>query len=240
MGDEHDPDQLPPGAVAGVPVPDADDLPPLVDPDPAGRTPPIDECGEPLVRLEEGPRIRLLNLYRRDGWAGTSDDVWLRAEVADRLAAAAASLPDGWGLAVFDGWRSPTTVRALYEHFYGPGSTLPPGFLADPDDADTVPPHTTGGAVDVTLTWRGTALALGTVFDDFTPPAHLRSLEGGTTRGADDDSRALRRLLHAHLGAQGFVGLAEEWWHVSFGDQHWAAVTGAPAARYGAIEPSSP
>ena len=205
----HDPDQPPPGAVAGVEVPPAEDLPPLVDPDARGRTVGIVECDEPLVRLVEGPRLRLLNLYRRDGWTGTSDDVWLRAGVAERLLAAASSLPDDWGLAVFDGWRSPATVRALYEHFYGPGSTLPPGFLADPDDPDVVPPHTTGAAVDLTLTWRGTALALGTVFDDFTPAAHLRSLEAPPPGGPDDPSRALRRLLHAHLAPQGFVGLAE-------------------------------
>ncbi|UDY35247.1 M15 family metallopeptidase [Dermatobacter hominis] len=239
MADEpgHDPDHPPPGAVAGIEVPDADDLPPLVDPDGGGRTPDVAECDEPMVRMDEGPRLRLLNLYRRDGWDGTADDVWLRAGVADRLRAAASSLPDDWGLAVFDGWRSPTTVRALYEHFYGPGSTLPPGFLADPDDPAVVPPHTTGAAVDVTLTWRGTALALGTVFDDFTPAAHLRSLEERPAGATDDGSRALRRLLHAHLAPQGFVGLAEEWWHVSYGDQHWAAVTGAPCARYGPTRP---
>ncbi len=229
----HDPDHPPPASVPALAVPDADGLPSLVDPDTGGRAPGIAECGEPLVRLTEGPRLRLLNLYRRDGWAGTSDAVWLRAGVADRLLAAAASLPDGWGLAVFDGWRSPVTVRALYEHFYGPGSTLPPGFLADPDDPDRVPPHTTGAAVDVTLTWQGTALALGTVFDDFTPAAHLRSLED-----SDDPSRALRRLLHAHLAPQGFVGLAEEWWHVSYGDQHWAAVTGELSAPYGPTSPA--
>ncbi len=229
-----------------VPVPPAGSLPPLEDPPgsdgvpgddaaPGGSTP-IDDGGEPLVELAVDDRLQLLNLYRADGWPGTSDRVLLRAGVADRLADAAASLPDGFGLAVFDGWRSPATVRALHDHFYGPGSTLEPGFLADPDDPDVVPPHGTGGAVDVTLTWDGRALALGTCFDDFTPRAHLRSLEVGTD-DLDGASRVLRRLLHRHLGAAGFVGLREEWWHVSYGDQRWAAATGAPAAIYGLALP---
>lgn len=234
-------DQVDPATVDGLPLPEAGELPPLVDPTPLAPDagpPPIVETGEVLVQLAADDRITLLNLYRRDGWAGTDDRVWLRQGVATRLSAAAATLPDGFGLAVYDGWRSPMTVRALYEHFYGPDSTLPPGFLADPDNPHVVPPHTTGAAVDVTLTWRGTALALGTVFDDFTDAAHLRSLEDAVGTSHEIPSRALRRLLHDRLGAQGFVGMAEEWWHVSWGDQHWAAVTGSTAAPYGPTAPS--
>ncbi len=227
-------------------------LAPLADPV-AARRPgavaiPDDGLGsaDPLVELATTDRITLLNLYRfdplggPDGWTGTDDRMWLRAEVAGRVTAAAESLPDGFGLALYDTWRSPETVRALYEHFYGPDSTLTPGFLADPDDPSIVAPHTTGAAVDLTLTWRGTALALGTVFDDFTDASHLRSLE----HLADDLTRPgwlaanLRRLLHRHLAEQGFVAMTEEWWHVSWGDQDWAAVNDLPTARYGAALPA--
>ena len=215
----------------GVPVPEA---PPLSDP-PVADPPPIAERGEPLVAVGPSERVALLNLYFAAGWDGTHPTVWLRAEVARRLEAAARSLPAGFGLAVYDGWRSPQTIRALYEHFYGPGSDLPPGFLADPDDPAVVPPHVTGAAVDVTLTWEGRALALGTCFDDFGPRAHLRALED---ERAGDAARGLRRLLHRHLSGAGFVGLREEWWHVSFGDQRWAAATGAASAPYGATAPT--
>lgn len=222
-------------------------LPPLHDPvfvrPPRSVGLPAIGAGEPLVELVATDRIALLDLYRfdplggPDGWAGTDDRMWLRAEVADRVATVADSLPDGFGLALYDTWRSAATVRALYEHFYGPASTLAPGFLADPDDPDVVPPHTTGAAVDLTLTWHGTALALGTAFDDFTDAAHLRSLEHVAAPASEADgalSGALRRLLHRHLADQGFVGMTEEWWHVSWGDQDWAAANDRPTARYGA------
>lgn len=215
----------------GVPAGDAPELAELA---PFVEPPPVEECGEPLVELAESGRIRLLNLYFATGWSGTDRRVWLRESVARALGEAVAGLPDGFGLAVFDGWRSPETVRALYDHFYGPGSTLRPGFLADPDEPGAVPPHLTGAAVDLTLTWEGRALALGTYFDDFTPRAARRALEDDP---AEEPARSLRRLLHHHLGAAGFVGVAEEWWHVSMGDQRWAVATGAPCARFGPVEP---
>lgn len=200
---------------------------------------------ESLVELSTTARIALLNLYRFDplggpgGWPGTEDRMWVRSGVLERLTAAAGRLPDGFGLALYDTWRNPSTVRALYEHFYGPHSTLAPGFLADPDDPNVVAPHTTGGAVDVTLTWQGTALALGTVFDDFSSAAHLRSMEhlAGDLARPGSLAANLRRLLHHHLAEQGFVAMVEEWWHVSWGDQDWAAANGLPAARYGATSP---
>lgn len=197
-----------------------------------GQEVPVEECGEPLVELDDA--VRCLNLYRVDGWAGVPERTWVRAGVLERLVFAQSLLPEGFSLAVFDAWRSTATVRALYDHFYGPDSTLAPGFLADPDDPTVVPPHLTGAAVDLTLAWEGTALALGTHFDDFSDRAWVHSLEG--RRDAEPD-RSLRRLLHAVMRAGGFVGMREEWWHFSYGDQRWAEAERRPSACYGATRP---
>ena len=193
----------------------------------------IVENDEPLVMVDD--HLPCLRCYRNRGWPGTLETTWLRATVVESLATVSEGLPEGFGLAVFDGWRSMTTIRALYAHYYGPGSTLTPGFLADPDRPGLVPPHLTGGAVDLTLTWNGTALSLGTPFDEFTERARLRYLE------ADGDShepdRSLRRLLHHTMTSQGFAPYSEEWWHFSLGDPDWAAFHGAPTARYGPTAP---
>jgi len=217
-----------PPAEVGAPPVDAAPLPP--DHAPPGPLPTVAECGQPLVAVD--PHLPCLSAYRAAGWAGTASTTWLRSSVVERLVAVHEALPSGFGLAVFDGWRSPETIRALWNHYYGPGSQLEPGFLADPD-GDGDPPHLTGGAVDLTLTWRGAPLSLGTPFDEFSTRAHLRALEDA---GPEPD-RSLRRLLHHAVVAQGFVPFAQEWWHVSFGDQDWAAATGAPAARYGPTAP---
>jgi D-alanyl-D-alanine dipeptidase len=221
---------VPAEAVADLVVPAG--LPPVPGPVPGAApagTVPVHDCGEPLVAVTD---LACINSYRAVGWAGTEDAVWVRPRVLERLHAVRAALPDGYGLAIHDGWRSPATVRALYEHYYGPGSTLEPGFLAEPDDPRITPPHVTGGAVDLTLSWQGTALSLGTAFDDFSSRAHLRALEGepGT-------SRELRRLLTHAMVTAGFAPNPFEWWHFSFGDQAWAALTGAPAAVHGAVLP---
>lgn len=219
----------PPGEV-GAPAVDAAPLPP--DPAPVESLPAVVECGEPLVAVDG--HLPCLAAYRQAGWPGTEATTWLRADVVARLVAAHDALPRGFGLAVFDGWRSARTIRALWDHYYGPGSALEPGFLADPG-GDGVPPHLTGGAVDLTLTWHGAPLSLGTPFDEFSSRAHLRALEAA---GPEPD-RSLRRLLRHALVEQGFAPFAQEWWHVSHGDQDWAAATGAPAARYGPSAPPS-
>jgi D-alanyl-D-alanine dipeptidase len=226
---------VPAEQVAGLLVPSG--LAPLAAPSAAGsHAGPNDaaaigirDTGEPLVRVTALPCI---NSYRAVGWAGTDDVVWLRGSVVALLRRVQDGLPHGFGLAVHDGWRSPATVRALYEHYYGPGSTLQPGFLADPDDEHVTPPHGTGGAVDLTLSWQGVALSLGTAFDDFTDRAHLHALEV-----EPGPSRDLRRLLVHSMAAAGFAANPVEWWHFSHGDQAWAAATGAGHARFGPTSP---
>lgn len=198
------------------------DLPPVhVQPVGSPLAEAVSDSGEPFAPI---PRSLIeLNAYRWAGWPGTRRTMWLRHSVVNRLRRAASTLPEGYGLAVFDAWRSPATVRALWNHFYGPGSTLAPGFLADPDDPGMIPPHLTGGAVDLTLTWDGTPLNLGCGFDHFGSDAHADAFESD---GRSTVVRQLRRLLHHAMSQAGFCGLAEEWWHFSWGDQLWAARNG--------------
>jgi D-alanyl-D-alanine dipeptidase len=103
------------------------------------------------------------------------------------------------------------------------------GYVADTWSDDPVPPHTTGGAVDLTLGWRGAVLGLGTDFDAFVPQAAPAALE----HPAGGMARDLRRLLAAVLAGEGMTVLPSEWWHWSYGDQHWAAAAGEPVACYG-------
>lgn len=184
-----------------------------------------------LVPVDGAHRgITCLNAYRAAGWDGTTDTTWLRRRALERLLTLADALPEPWGLAVFDGWRSDETVRALWRHYYGPGSTLEAGFLADPDDDRIDPPHATGGAVDLTFTWDRAPLSLGTHFDDFTHAA-----------AADADVRepdaTLRRLLRRSMARAGFVSSTTEWWHFSHGDRAWADETHG-VVRYRRTAPS--
>jgi D-alanyl-D-alanine dipeptidase len=190
-------------------------------------TAPVDE---PMMQILDGD-IQLPAPYWQTGWPAAVTGTFVRVEVARRLVGVAAGLPEPFGLAVLDAWRPLELQRQIYRAAYQDG-TLPPGFVSEPStDPQMPPPHLTGGAVDVTLTYHRYPLALGTLFDAFTPQAASAAFE--TTPGV---VRELRRLLTGRMLAAGFVGYQQEWWHFEYGTGRWAAVRGE-RPRYGPASP---
>ena len=92
-------------------------------------------------------------------------------------------------------------------------------------------PHTTGGAVDLTLCKDGLPLDMGTGFDDLTDLAHTDTLENACPPGLEN-ARNNRRLLYNLMTSVGFVNYECEWWHYAYGERQWAASTGG-APFYG-------
>lgn len=221
-------------ADAAPSIPDGGELPTLrepepdPDPDPA---PVLNRRPEPLVRVEHR-RIRLLSSYWHAGWTTAIASTWLRAGVSERLAAVADSLPDRWGLAIFDAWRPIELQRQLYDAA-AMHPDLEPGFMALPsDDPASPPPHVCGGAVDLTLTLDGTPIASGTGFDDMTERARAAFFED-----IPGPARQIRRALFHAMVSQDFVINEREWWHFEYGTRRWAAITGR-TPLYGPTSPS--
>ncbi|HJO98721.1 MAG: M15 family metallopeptidase [Acidimicrobiales bacterium] len=213
----------------GGEVPEARPLPELGDPDAPAVSDPVDE---PLVPVSHD-RILLLHNYLQAGWTHARAGCWLRQSVAVLLADVADALPDRWGLAVFDAWRPLDLQLELYEAAVA-DPTVPTWLFAEPDpDPQRPPPHLTGGAVDLTLTHDGVALAPGTGFDDMTPASAAAALEA--TTGPD---REVRRLLFWSMKAAGFVVFDSEWWHFEYGTRRWGAVTGNAPLFGPAAEPA--
>ena len=213
--------------------PECAPIPHLEDParQPVGPLPYVGDWDTLTPVAQRDRRIIDLAAYAGIGVPGAPSVSMARASVVRRLRKAANLLPEHYGLAVFDAWRPLEVQQALYCAAYTePG--LPHGYVTPPSrDPSTPPPHLTGGTVDLTLTWHGKPLGLGTAFDDFTPQAHTDAFEAlpGTVQ-------AHRRLLYAVMTASGFVNLACEWWHFEFGTRRWAAITGNPVFL-SAIEP---
>jgi D-alanyl-D-alanine dipeptidase len=184
---------------------------------------------EPLVQPQHD-RIVVLSSYAQGGWTNAVSECWLRQGVIDRLLQACHELPDGFGLAVHDGWRSHDLQAELLAAADAEG--LPEGLIANPTtDPNRPAPHQTGGAVDVTLTIDGIPIAPGTDFDEMIPASRVAALE--TESGPD---REARRLLYWAMQRAGFVVFVEEWWHFEFGTRRWGAITGG-SARYGIAAP---
>ena len=216
---------------------------------------PIEDCGEPmqelppaLLRMEPHPYMALGAPY---GASGTPFK--LRLGVVQRLLDAQQQLVEhdpSLRLSIFDAWR-PIAVQAfMVDHSIAElcrerGVEVRSGdafdqvvadvgrFWAAPSrDPMTPPPHSTGAAVDLTLSSSdGTPLAMGGEIDAIgavSEPQHYAGRE-------DSDAQRWhqrRQLLADVMEASGFAQHPNEWWHYSFGDQLWAWRRGAAVAIY--------
>jgi D-alanyl-D-alanine dipeptidase len=183
---------------------------------------------------------------------GATDKLLLRASMGAKLARVnGRASRAGLELFLYDAWR-PRAVQAFFHDVWMPkelqrrepsltGKALMEEverYWAAPSQDENAPaPHATGGAVDLTLRRKGgETLWMGSLFDDVTALAHRDRFENMTAENfsySDEEARANRRLLHWLMVEEGFAGHPDEWWHFSWGDQMWAALTGADAAHYG-------
>jgi D-alanyl-D-alanine dipeptidase len=209
---------------------------------------PIADNREALVPASLAPdRVLVRPRYHLEGLPGALPECFVREGVLERLLQAAASLPSGYRLVLFDAWRPLSLQRWLFERFtreleQGGGLEHIDEFVSRPmpDLAQSPPYHLTGGAVDLSIADdQGRLLAMGSDFDAMSDTSHTAYFE--TAPG--DDAQLLnwrdnRRLLYHAMGDAGFVNLPSEWWHYDYGDQLWATLGGHPHALYGAAEPA--
>lgn len=203
---------------------------------------PVDECGEPLVDVRiVCPEISVysgpLDRYQRP----TESSFFVRAGLAERLSAAQAALPVGVTLELFEGWRSRTLQATIYNEYIARLSAehsdwsidtvhrVASEFVAPPTAR---PPHSTGGAVDITLLDRNGPL-------DFGCPINWSGPESRMDAQVDAVAHRTRSVLARACSSAGLINYPYEWWHWSYGDPYWAVVTDHDAAVYDAIDLSS-
>lgn len=225
---------------------------------------PIVERNEPLVplppalhRLEPHPYAALGAPYGLE-----SCPFRLRRGVVERLLLAQDQLrarEPNWRLAIFDAWRPVAVQRFMVAHATAelcrergldPQGSGPAWeavheavgrFWAPPsDNPRTPPPHSTGGAVDLTLANQvGEPMEMGGAIDAIGPvshPDHHATAAAASPLGEGARWHRQRRLLAEVMTGAGFAQHPEEWWHFSYGDQLWAWRTGAAQAIYGRVE----
>lgn len=187
-------------------------------------------------------KIKGLHAYVDLGLEGANSNMTTRLAVKEQLLLALRSLPPGHEFWVFDAFRSRQTQLALFQFIYRQQSKLHPlesdkkiwqltrQFVAHPDETSrfAIPPHNSGGAVDLTLAFNGTPLDMGTEFDEVSPFSETVAFEkpwNKSTPFSEERWRAIcenRRLLFNTMKSVGFVNYVEEWWHYDLGDCIWA------------------
>ena len=203
----------------------------------------IEDNGEPLVDPRKlSGRIHFATQHPRFDMKRLC---FVREAVAEMLARAARTLPSGIDIEVIEGLRPVFRQRMMYNKIREEFSKKHPDWnasmlsrmtntMAAPPDDKCPPPHTTGGAVDVTLVDAQTFEWLDLISpyepDEVCAPTILR----GLTKTASKN----RALLIENLSAAGLTNYTGEWWHWSYGDSGWALRTGAPKAIYGQIPES--
>lgn len=119
--------------------------------------------------------------------------------VQDRAEAA------GYGLLIHDAYRPWRITKMMWDE------TAPAQreFVANPATGSR---HNRGCAIDLTLHQGGVAVPMPSPYDDFTEKAY-RSYAGGTA-----EQNANRARLEEWMVAEGFLPLANEWWHFDWRD----------------------
>ena len=223
---------------------------------------PIEDCGEALEsiplsikRIEPHPYVSLGAPYERgmDPWRLRKGLIPLLIEAEMNLQLDFPSLR----LAVFDAWRPIAVQSFMVEHSinqecqrrgisrYNRDQLQKVDnivnevsmFWATPSsDPLTPPPHSTGAAIDLTLSSiDGQLLDMGGAIDQIgliSTPDFYANKEYAKAHLWNS-----RRILLSKIMINvGFVQHPNEWWHFSYGDQLWAWRSNLSIAIYGGID----
>lgn len=199
---------------------------------------PIQDNSESLVDLAEYPFVLDAVYFKRGLSALTSH--YLRQGVAEKLVKVQQNL-EPYLLKIWDGWRPRNVQNALYQEFWQRLKIEHPHwnaarlnheteqFVTMATDQKRIPPHATGGTVDLTLIdENGRELNMGTVFDHFGLEAAPFYFDG-----VDKNIAVNRKLLREAMQEQDFTIDDDEWWHFDYGCQLWAIRSGQLTALYG-------
>jgi D-alanyl-D-alanine dipeptidase len=194
----------------------------------------IEDNGEPLADVRSVPSLRC-DETRRDVQQLSENPFQMRTGALDRLVSAQEFLPSGYQLQVREAWRPIWVQERLWERSLSRLRDSRPDlpeeqlrtentrFTAPPD---SVPPHSTGGTVDLVLLCDGDPIDMGWGFNQ-PGPGSLTAYPVG------ESARRHRHILTQAMDAAGFVNYPQEWWHWSYGDRYWAFQTSADATLYG-------
>lgn len=171
---------------------------------------------EDLVRVNKLSRkIKELPFYKR---IETNMPILVRPKVAIMLKKASLLLSNEMFLQVDGGYRSPRVQEILWNNRVKElGITKATSLVSNPHNSKSIPGHTTGGAVDVSLLDKNLKeINLSAPFTKYYDEQELYS------KKITKEAQKLRLLLYKVMLSVGFAPCDNEYWHFSYGDERWA------------------
>ena len=203
-----------------------------------------------LVELPDNLGIIVDMQYPKLGMENAINKCLMRKEVLDLLIEAKKKLPKELTFKIWDAYRPLSLQTKLYYKYKDmiidefnlselseeKQNEVIKNYVSLPKSDSEIPPlHTTGGALDLTLTnsITGEDLDMGIGFDAFSDLTNTAAFE---TNGMDENIRKNRRILYNAMTSVGFTNLPSEVWHYDYGDRAWAFYNKKPAIYRGILE----
>jgi D-alanyl-D-alanine dipeptidase len=223
---------------------------------------PILDCGEPLVPIPLERFAVLPHVYQQLGAPYAERSPYhLRQSVLDSLVQAQVELQKhypSWRIQIFDAYRPVAVQQFMVDYTFAElvqaaGLTATELTAAQQKffweqvyqiwavpslDATCPPPHSTGGAVDITLVDDRNTVDMGSAIDELSPRSHPDYF-AKSTNPVEQQYNFHRQLLYEVMRSSGFQRHPGEWWHFCLGDQMWAWLSNQAeptkfvVARYG-------
>lgn len=171
---------------------------------------------EDLVKTNKlSIKIKELPFYKR---IETNMPILVRSKVAIMLKKASLLLPSKISLQIDGGYRSPNVQEILWNNRVKQlGVDKAKKLVGNPNDNKSIPGHTTGGAVDVSLLDIDlNEINLSAPFEKYYDEQKLYS------KKISKEAQKLRLVLNKVMLNAGFAPHDNEYWHFSYGDERWA------------------
>jgi zinc D-Ala-D-Ala dipeptidase len=208
----------------------------------------IKENDEPLVDLKNqnvillGPSPEIPN---------NIDYTKMRKSVYDKLVKAQGMLPKGLRFRLYEGYRSLSLQEKIFNERYAKVKAQNPSWqheelflettkLVSPvinlDGSRNIPPHSTGGAIDVYLVdEKYQPVDMGIHPGDWMQDLDA-SLSQTDSLKISKEARKNRAIMSEVLTKVGFINYPTEYWHWSYGDRYWAYHKKESHALYGSVK----
>ena len=208
--------------------------------DPAYELIPIRESDDPLVLLKEDDFV-LGHMYYLAGLSPIKE-MYLRKTVIEKLLKIQKKLKT-YRFKIWDGYRPREVQKNVYQKYWKELEVEHPDwnkeqlthatstYVSIPDKPTRIPPHATGGTIDLTLVdEKGKEVDMGTGFDFFGPEAAPYYFD---EHDLNQEVKNHRKLFREAMFEEEFTINREEWWHFDYGNQVWAFEKKKPFAIFG-------